>query len=188
MLRRELPAQPEPQRLAYMGHVQKKSGIQMLLAVMPALIQQFPQVRLDVIGGGPYLSELQRQACESGLDERVTFHGFIDDHTDLEKILMQCGVGVALYDPASADFSYLADPGKPKVYLACGLPVVITDVPEIAKEIEERGAGSVVGYNAEEIQKALSAILTGHEGYRRAALALAEEYEWETVFRKAFRG
>ena len=116
----------------------------------------------------------------------MTFHGVIEDHRELERRLMQCGVGVALYNPDDAGFTILADPGKPKVYLACGLPVIITDVPEVAEEIERSGAGRKISYTAEELQQALSSIMERHADYRSNARRMGEKYDWEHVFTRAW--
>jgi glycosyltransferase involved in cell wall biosynthesis len=181
-----LPECPSPYRVAFMGHVQEKSGVQLFLDIMPGLKERYPELHLDILGGGPYVENLADMAESRGVIDHVTFHGFIEDHRELEKRLMQCGVGVALYNPDDAGFSTLADPGKPKVYLACGLPVIITDVPEVAEEIECSGAGRNIAYNAEELQQALSDIISRHADFRAKALLMGEKYDWDHVFVRAW--
>jgi len=186
-LREKLPAMVKAERLVFMGHVQEKSGVQLLLDVLPRLAQRHAKVHLDIVGGGPYLAVLAARVAEEGLGERVTIHGYIEDHQEVERLLMQCGIGIALYQPKEGDFSVYADPGKPKVYLACGLPVVIVKVPEVAEEIERRGAGRAIKYDAGELEEALEQIMARHAEYRARALAMASEYEWDDVFARAWR-
>ncbi|MCX7848526.1 MAG: glycosyltransferase [bacterium] len=186
-LRARLPQQTDCERIVFMGHVQEKSGIQLLLEVLPRLVRRHPGVRLDIVGGGPYLPVVRARVAEEGLAERVCIHGYVEDHRKVEEILMGCGIGVALYRPDPTDFSVYADPGKPKVYLACGLPVVIVRIPEVAEEIERRGAGKAIRYDAEELEAALEEIMGRHGEYRARALAMAEDYEWGAIFERALQ-
>ncbi len=185
-LRPLLPPQPDPARIVFMGHVQEKSGVQLLVEILPRLAQRHPSAHLDVVGGGPYLAALAQQAECAGVAERVTLHGYIDDHRALELLLMQCGIGVALYRPDPGDFSAYADPGKPKVYLACGLPVVMVNVPEVAEEIERRGAGRSISYDAGALERALDDIIAQHAAFRARACAMAADYEWDGIFARAW--
>lgn len=186
-LRAIVPATSDPEQLVFMGHVQEKSGVQLALEVLPRLAQRHKNVQLHIVGGGPYLATLRARVEAEGVMERVTMHGYIEDHREVERILMRCGIGLALYQPLEGDFSRYADPGKPKVYLACGLPVVIVNVPEVAEEIERRGAGRAIRYDARELEQALEEIMARHRDFRARALAMAQEYEWDDVFARAWR-
>jgi allantoinase len=181
------PAPAQMQRIAFFGHVKESSGVQLLLAALPRLRAEFPALTLDVIGGGAYVEELRRAAATAGVQDAVVFHGFIEDHAAAEKLLAQCGIGVALYRRGGGDFSEFGDPGKPKVYMACGLPVIIGDVPEVAALIQERGAGVAVQYDVADVACAVRTILGDYERYRANALALACEFAWEQVFARAWR-
>ena len=186
ILRAQLPAPPDPVRIGFMGHVQEKSGVHLLIQVLAGLAAEFPSAHLDILGDGPYVPALKQLAEDTGVAARVTFHGFLDDHAELERRLSLCGMGVALYTDAPGDFSRLADPGKPKVYLACGLPVIITDVPVVAGEIAARGAGIIVRFDAQDVQAAVRRIAANYTAFRTAALAMAAEYDWPAVFSRAF--
>jgi glycosyltransferase involved in cell wall biosynthesis len=182
-----LPAVPQPYRIAFFGHVKESAGVQLLLEVMPQLRADYPALTLDVIGGGDYLDELRRRVAAAGLQAAVTFHGFIEDHAAAERMLMQCGIGVALYRRGAGDFSEFGDPGKPKVYMACGLPVIIGDVPEVAALIHERQAGVAVRDDAQAVAAAVRSILNNYATYRAHALALACEFTWDRIFTRAWR-
>jgi glycosyltransferase involved in cell wall biosynthesis len=75
------------------------------------------------------------------------------------------------------------------MYMTCGVPVVITDVPPIAKEIAAHNAGIVVAYDKAELANAVVQILADDERlteYRRNAGALAHKYNWVDIFSRAF--
>jgi glycosyltransferase involved in cell wall biosynthesis len=62
---------------------------------------------------------------------------YINKHSEIEEILLERGVGITPYVPDPKGITRDADPMKLKVYLACGLPVVVTDVPWMAEIIKE---------------------------------------------------
>ena len=64
-------------------------------------------------------------------------------------------MGIAPYVPDPNSFTWYADPGKPKVYLGCGIPVIITKVPEVAFEISKRKAGIAINYDSHELSEAI---------------------------------
>ena len=76
-----------------------------------------------------------------------------------------------------------------KIYLACGLPVFMTDVPAVARELAEKGAGVVVEHSPQALAEAVLRIFRDPEGYRRMrerALAAAREYDWDAVWERTF--
>ncbi len=184
-LRSLLRESPDPFRIAFMGHVLKKSGVQLFLNAMNILREKMSRIHLDVLGSGPYLDTLKSMAHELGLDDHVTFHGYVKRHEELEQTLMRCGIGLALYSPDEDDFSIYADPGKPKVYLSCGLPVIIVDVPEVAGEIDARGAGVKISYDVDSLCNALVRITSDYDDYRARALEMGKDYDWDCVFTRA---
>lgn len=178
-------APSDPEALVFMGHLKENSGVDLVLRSMSSLAERFPNISLTVAGTGPAEGELKKLADDLGLNERVKFTGFIESHEELEKIICSCAVGLALYNPEKDVFSYNADPGKPKVYLGCGLPVIITDVPLAAKEIEARGAGKIAAYDTGSLSDALSVILADYGKFRAAAEAMGRDYDWDIIFEKA---
>ncbi len=87
------------------------------------------------------------------------------------------------------NFTRYTEPGKVKVYLACGLPVIITRVPEIANEIEARGAGIVSDYTIDGLASTIVKLIQDETAYmdaRSAAIAFASQFTWDNVFDRAF--
>jgi glycosyltransferase involved in cell wall biosynthesis len=182
-------AAPPTPRLAFLGHLLEKQGLQLVIEALPAIRRRLPAVTLLVLGDGPYRAALERQSTELGIGEAVEFAGFIDDHHEVERRLAGCTLGLAPYVPDPESFSRFADPGKIKTYLACGLPVILTNVPPIAPLLEERGAGRIVPYEAAALADTIVEYLTDRERLERArtaAIELGAEYAWDRVFAAAF--
>jgi glycosyltransferase involved in cell wall biosynthesis len=174
--------------LAFLSHLREGQGIELILEALPAIIKAIPSVRLMVIGTGPLEEYFRDEVKKRNIADNVVFFGFIEDHNEIEKIISKCGVGLAPYVPDPNSFTWYADPGKPKVYLGCGIPVVITKVPEVALEIEKEGAGIAIKYDKDELADAVVKLLTNEDLYRDCrlkALEFASKFTWDDVFYEA---
>jgi glycosyltransferase involved in cell wall biosynthesis len=174
--------------LAFLSHLREGQGIELILEALPAIVKAIPSVRLLVIGTGPLEEYFRDEVKKRKIAGNVVFLGFIEHHNEIEKIISKCGVGLAPYVPDPNSFTWYADPGKPKVYLGCGIPVVITRVPEVAFEIEKEGAGIAINYDKGELADAVVKLLTNddlYRHYRLKALEFASKHTWDDVFYKA---
>jgi glycosyltransferase involved in cell wall biosynthesis len=185
-----LPATaPVPPTIAFLGHLLEKQGLQLMIEALARIRRAVPQASLLVIGDGPYLPRLRAQSIAAGVEKAVEFTGFIDDHRSIESRLCRCALAVAPYVPDPMSFSRFADPGKVKTYLACGLPVLITDVPAVARLVDQRGAGRIVPYDAAALADAALAYLEAPgllAGARAAAAVLGADFSWDRIFSRAF--
>lgn len=176
--------------LVYMGHLEESKGIELIMGALPEILRKVPSAKLKVVGSGPLETRLKNEVKKLRLDNKVDFLGFVDDYDELLQILSKNAVGLAPYVPDPASYSFYADPGKIKEYLSCGLPVIITKVPEIAFEIEKNGAGLLVNYDKDELVEAVVKLLTDEELFincRKNAVKLAAKYDWENIFDEALK-
>jgi glycosyltransferase involved in cell wall biosynthesis len=106
-----------PARLGAVGRLIPEKGVDVLLAAMPKIVAKQP-VELTVVGDGPERSALEHEA--HGLP--VLFSGYIGAPSDIASFLRSLDVFVM---PSRWE-------GLPNALLealACGVPVVATDVP-----------------------------------------------------------
>jgi glycosyltransferase involved in cell wall biosynthesis len=165
-------------RLVFLGHLVERQGVGTLLAALSTL----DDVAADVIGTGPLEQELQKQAEHASLD--VTFHGYVADHREVERLLSRSSVAVAPYARTVDTFTRYADPGKLKAYLAAGLPVVLTDVPPNARELESEAGAEVVADDPAALAAAISRALASPAAWqarRESALAYARRFDWNAL-------
>jgi glycosyltransferase involved in cell wall biosynthesis len=175
--------------IVFMGHLREYQGLELIFSALSEVIVKIPDVKLIIVGTGHLEDELRNMAKKLGLAEHIEFKGFIEDHRDVEKILAYCAVGLAFYDPDPRSFTRYTDPSKPKQYMACGLPIIITRVPWVAVEIEKRTAGVVISYNRDEFKDAVIKLLTDDNYYkicRKNAIKFASELDWEKIFDDSF--
>ncbi len=175
--------------IVFMGSLTHEQGITLILEAWPAIRARVPDAKLSIIGGGELEAALKSQARRLGIESSVRFLGFIPADIEMERELSQSAIGVAPYREDKASFKYYADPGKVKLYLAAGLPVVITKVPPIAVEIERADAGIAIGYDCAELAQAVVSLLTLDDLYARQrgnAIKFAEQFSWHLIFDHAF--
>jgi glycosyltransferase involved in cell wall biosynthesis len=105
-----------------------------LLAVLPELVREFPELRVLCFGQGPLEQRLKAELVDRGLTQHVTFAGF---RADLPQLVpgfdalahpaSREGLGVALLEAASA-----------------GVPVVACDVGGVPDVVEHGHTGLLV--------------------------------------------
>ena len=178
------PSAFEARKLVFLGHLVQRQGVGLVLEAL----QQMPDVTVEIIGRGPLEEDLRQEAIRRGVAKRVTFHGFVEDFTDVERILAEASVAIAPYEPDPQSFSRFADPGKLKSYLAAGLPIVMTDVPPNARELADRGAAELVPYSSCALADAARGLLDSAEEWRRfreSALNVARDFDWPRILMPA---
>jgi len=173
-------------QLVFMGILLEKQGVQLVLQAIPDIVKKLPDFHFVIIGGGPYRDELETLVKKLKIEKYCTFTGKIPDHQDLEKVIAQSGVAVAPYIAKLDTWTYYADPGKVKTYLACGVPVVLTDLPWNAKAIQEANAGVIVEEDSSEIATAVITLMKANNGqsWRENASEYAKNYSYDVMFKK----
>jgi glycosyltransferase involved in cell wall biosynthesis len=174
--------------LIFVGSLAEKQGLQIVIKSLPVLISIFPKIHLTIIGTGNYKNALKKLVEKYRLKKKVLFRGFIENHRKIEKLLAKAGIGLAPYKPEPASITYYADPGKIKLYLGCGLPIITTNIPAISKIIKNKKAGEVIPYKEEKFVGAVQKIIQNkktYKSYKKAAILLSENYDVEKILEKS---
>lgn len=176
-------------RLVFVGLLIEKQGVQLVIKALPQLIKKFPMITFTIIGSGIFEKQIKRMVNEEKLSSYVEFTGYISNHKEIIKILMRSGVGLALYDPSIGDYTYFADPSKIKLYLMCGLPVITSKVPPIAKKVMKRNAGFMIDYSEKELIDKLGYLLKDgiYSKFRENAKKLGSDFDINLILSKAFK-
>jgi glycosyltransferase involved in cell wall biosynthesis len=171
-------------RIGFMGHLTERQGIAVLLDALQLLRSRGSAVTLEVVGHGDELPKLKAHAAQLGIADDVVFHGYQEDHRDVERLLGGTALGLAPYVPEEGIFTRYADPGKLKSYLGAGLPIVLTDVPPNAHELAERAGAELVAYDPVAIADAIERGLSSEDAWlerHRLALDYAREFDWPVL-------
>jgi len=187
-------SKPEKNCLIFMGHILKKQGVQHVIDAVPEIIKEISDFKFRIIGGGEYLDELKKQAERLKVSKYIDFTGYVESHKDVERLMNTGSLAIAMYDKydesGKLSYTYYADPGKLKSYLASGLPILLTDVSHNAKEIEEKKCGQIIEQDAKSIAKAVIELMKDEKTlkeYRKNAINYAKQFDWETIFSTQLR-
>lgn len=159
-------------------------ALKMALKSFKKVSKKYPKLHLSIIGTGPYQEKLEKKLQKMGLSEKVDLAGQLPNKKLLKEV-SKSALALAIYT-FSKDFSwvYYGDSKKAREYLACGTPVVITDVVGTSLDIEKYKAGLVIKPNANELERALEKMV-GNSKFRlqcrKNALKLAKDYDINTI-------
>lgn len=173
--------------VAFVGTSGYLHGLHLFIEAMPKLVKIFPEIKVKLIGPGPW-DEVKKYIDELGLTRNFDFTGFIKEETELFEIVSRSALGLALYVPVENNPTLYADPGKPKLYAFCSVPVVISKTPFISKEIDSSGAGKTIDFNVDSLINAIAEILLDNERwnkFRRNAFSFAGRYTSGKIFEPA---
>ena len=169
----DLPA--DAQVLVTVGGLVERKGFHRVIELMPALLEEFPCLYYLVVGGacaeGDWRERLETQANELGVRERVLFIGAVAPD-ELRWPLSAADIFVL---PTSNE-------GWANVFLeamACGLPVVTSDVggnPEVVCRDE---LGTIVLFGDSEALKGAIATALNHEWQRDEIISYAINNSWD---------
>lgn len=133
-------------------------------------LAQLPDARLVLIGKGPDADRLQRQAAANGVAERVQLTGAIGQ----DEIARWLSAADVMCLPSASE-------GLANAWveaLACGTPIVVTDVGGARELLGDSHAGRLVAPEADAIASALRAMIDTPPD-RASARALAAPFTWE---------
>lgn len=175
-------------RLTYLGRLEHRKGVDVLVAAFIALTKTFPHATLTIVGDGPQRAKLHA-AIPAHLAPAVTFTGRVSDE-ERQQVLHQTDVLVA---PARGGESFgivLLEA------LASGCTLVATRIPGYASVVRDgidgwlttpNDAQALTGTLAEALTRADMRLTRRNNGFLRA-----ETFGWpvvtdaiETVYRQA---
>ena len=108
-----------------------------------------PEYELHLVGSGPDANRLQRQCAELGLDDRVTFLGFISDRAQLRRLYRQSSIYVLTSAWEAVALVVLEA-------MSCEMPIVSTRIPSMQELLVEGESGLLVPIGApEEVARAV---------------------------------
>lgn len=123
--------------LIYQGALNVGRGIELAIDTM----KQLPCYKLLIIGTGDIEIKLRKQMLESNLFDRVQFLGQLTPD-NLRLITPTAWLGLSLEEDMGLNYRY-ALPNKLFDYIAANVPVLVSDLPEMRKIVEEYEIGIV---------------------------------------------
>jgi glycosyltransferase involved in cell wall biosynthesis len=129
---------PETNVIVHPGGLQPNRGLEALIEATSELDESFG---LAFVGHGRHRPVLERMVAERGLGPRVRFHGPVP-HRELLRYVAGgwCGASLLVDTCLNHRFSL---PNKLFECMVAGVPIVVSDNPEIARFVSDWGIGEV---------------------------------------------
>jgi glycosyltransferase involved in cell wall biosynthesis len=159
------------------GYLLRRKGVQYLIEAMPLILREFKDVKLRIVGDGPYKDELVRLAKRLSLEDHVIFQGRITREETVK------------YYHLSDVFVLPALSTTSSVFLeaqACGRPVIGTTAGFIPELIADGRTGFIVAKGCvEELKEKIVLLLSDEElRLRMGANArrwIEENFAWNKI-------
>lgn len=164
--------------LIYQGALNVARGIELMIESMEYL----PEYELWIVGKGDIEEELKARAKALDKGGKVEFKGFVRPD-ELGTLTRQAGLGLSLEEDRGLSYRY-SSPNKIYDYLQASLPVLVSDLPEMAALVRNYGVGEVLEKEERKVEKLAERIRGICEGdtydsYREKSIAAARELNWE---------
>ena len=162
------------------------------LAILPLTVK-LRVIGYETVGHRGYVQELRKSAIQFGITHRVEFLGAMP-RKDLLKWCQECDIGLAFLTQTSDDVNQQAMIGasnKPFDYLACGLALLVSDLPDWCSMYVDSGYGLACdSTDAEGIATALGWFLDHPTEMRamgeRGRKKIMAEWNYERKFKPVF--
>jgi glycosyltransferase involved in cell wall biosynthesis len=161
----------------YLGRLQERKGVQLLIPAFAQAAQHAPDARLLIVGPDEgMLPTLEAQVREHTMNGKVIFTGLL---TGQDKLAALAAADLFALPAVGEGFSMAVLEA-----MACGLPVLLTPGCNFP-EVMEAGAGLVVEREITSLAEALRSLLTDAD--RRASMGcrardmVIQQYTWPQV-------
>jgi glycosyltransferase involved in cell wall biosynthesis len=144
-------------------------------------MQYLERYQLQMAGDGDISEELEKLVAELGLRDRVEFLGRLP-FQELREQTRQASLGISLEEDLGLNYRY-ALPNKLFDYIQAGIPVLVSDLPEMRNIIETYAIGEILQErNPQIIARQVSRMMESDAlrmNWKKNLRVAADELSWE---------
>lgn len=182
-VRKKLNLNQNRNYVCFVGNLAPWQGVEYLIQSAPLILKENPNVKFLIVGDGRMKEELVELAAKTGVSDKFIFTGAVH-YEEVPKYINASDVCVVSKKPLKSGYS----PLKLYEYMACGKPVVASNLPGF-EILEENDAGVLVEpENPEELAKAIVKLLKDEklraEMGRNGREYVVKNHSWESVARR----
>jgi glycosyltransferase involved in cell wall biosynthesis len=167
--------------LCYQGTLVHGRGISTCLKIA----ERLPICGLVLLGWGEHIDEYKKKAESMKISDRVWFPGKIPQN-QLIRYTAGADIGLALIDDVSLN-NRLALPNKLFEYIMAGIPVLVSDCPQMVDIVNKFQVGAVIQNNDPEIAASVIKHWTDnprlYQKLKNNCIKASETLNWEVEFK-----
>jgi len=165
--------------MGFIGVIREKQGMELAFEYLKTSSNVF----LEIIGDGYSLPFYKVLARKYGIEDKITFYGFVED---INPIIKTWDIGLALYKNSKDNVSKYCEPVKIKNYLEYGMPVITTKTTYFASVLTKYHAGVVITEKPQRLHDAIVKIKKNYKTYEKGVRTIQETYEYKKLYDKTF--
>jgi glycosyltransferase involved in cell wall biosynthesis len=165
--------------IVYSGSIAHRNGLDLVVAAVSLLADEFPSLRFRVIGEGPALESVARLAEDLGVADRVEFRGLVPNG-QIPSLLSDATAGIS--PQRGGVFGSLVFSMKVAEYVALGLPVICSGIATMRHYFSDDELLFFEPDNAEDLASAIRAILAdpaAAEERAASSRARLDKLDWD---------
>lgn len=167
-------------RMVVLGRLVPHKRVELVLHALDALRHERPDLGLDICGQGPDRPRLESLTAQLGLEDRVTFHGYLPE-ADKELLLRRSALHVCASDVEGWGQAVIDAAGY-------GVPTVARDVPGLRDSVRHESTGWLVPDSADaavladRITQQVRTALRELDAPENLALTVKSCHAWASTF------
>jgi glycosyltransferase involved in cell wall biosynthesis len=181
--RRELNLSRSDHYVCFVGRLWQMQRVGHLIKSAPLILEELPNTKFLIVGDGAMRKELISFADEVGVSDTMIFTGLVP-HREVPIYINASDVCVILEDKNFRSERLGASPLKLYEYMACGKPVVVSNVEGASEDVADAGFVFDIT-NVNEMARAVVTLLKNEQlrkemGKRGREIAV-EKYSWRII-------
>jgi len=182
--RRELKLDETHNYICFVGALYEWQGVEYLVNASPNILKELPQSIFLIVGDGPSRESLTNLADQNGVLDKFIFTGMIP-YEKVNIYINSSDICVIPRPPIKGS------PLKLYEYMACGKPIVASDIDGIHEILKESKSGVCVApRDPYELSEAIVSLLQDPESRKKMGESgrkyVVENRSWENVAAKVF--
>jgi len=159
--------------IIYQGSLNKDRGIQLMIRMMLHV-----DAKLFIIGSGDLKKELIELVSNLSLTKKIIFLGRIP-FQHLKLITPKFDIGLSFEEDTCLSYRYSL-PNKIFDYIQAGVPVLVSELPEMSKIVKDYNVGEVLKYrDPKKIAQQLNHIFLKKDFFEKNLIIAQNKFCWE---------
>ena len=175
------PKSIEDNTITFVGGLNKIQGIDILIETIKNIKKEIPTIKVYMVGSGN-INLYRKLANSLSVNKNITFIGAVP-HKKIAEYINRAEVCIAPF--RKSKYTKYAYPIKILEYLACGKPVVATDLSGI-REIKDTTGGIVLS-DRDTFAKDIISVLHNEKSLKINYERLKESYSWDKIAEKTIK-